>query len=296
MSEFFADYVNRIITIDDVDVVLMPDMVGPVPLSEQHMYVELQAAENQTPAIHVNETDIENIREAYPGIAIYGLWQTLLNSGVISFRKSLQVVQASPMDGFYIHCDLGRAEFSGDYEAGFFAADAGFTLDDAAVIAPSVDSLTLPAHEAKMAEELQIERKMKARKAWSSAVSVAVLVAILAVLTDFSLLQYYKYEHQEALDKSAMRDYLRAGLDGLKTSRITDVPNDHQKIERIAELWAYERRLATAKPQMFDQQVLSFTVPDNGADPKNQIEWLTTQYLPQGTGKWAVSFLIREEK
>lgn len=295
MSEFFADFVNRPITIDGKDVVLMPDLVGVVPLSEQHLYVELQGAVNQTPAIHVNEIDIENVREKHPDMPIYGLWQTLLNSGAVSFRKSLQVVQASPMDGYYIHCDLGRAEFSGDYEAGFFAADAEFNLDDAAVISPSVGDLSLPANEAKLALELQAERKKRVRAAWSNSVASSVLVVILAVLTDFGFLQYYNYTHQEVMDKSAMRDYLQSGLESLKTSRITDVPNDRLKIEKIAEVWAYERELVTDGEQDFDQQQFSFLFPDRGADPKERVSWLNTEYLPKELGKWRVSFFVRDK-
>ncbi len=296
MSELFSNFVNRPITIEGKDVVLMPDLVGPVPLSEQHLYVELQRAMNQTPAISVNEADIENTREKYPGVPIYGLWQTLISSGLISYRKSLQVVQSSPMDGYYIHCDLGRAEFSGDYEAGFFAADANFTLDDATVISPKAESLALPDNEAKMAEELQAERKLKTRVAWGSAIGVGVMVALLSVVIDFALLQYYRYEHQEVVDKSAMRDYLLEGLDSLKTSRITDVPNDSKKIEKIAEVWAYERNLKSEEAQRFSQTQFSFIFPDRGADPKYQLSWLDTRYLPENTGGWMVQFSVSEGK
>ncbi|OUS27841.1 hypothetical protein A9Q99_13865 [Gammaproteobacteria bacterium 45_16_T64] len=292
MSDFFAEFVNIPVTIEGRCVILMPDLVGIVPLSEQHLYVELQEAVNQTPAIHVNEADIENIRETYPDVPIYGLWQTLINSGLVSYRKSLQVVQSSPMDGFYIHCDLGRAEFSGDYEAGFFAADASFTLDDAAVIAPDLGNLSLPENQAQMAEELQAKRKKKARAAWISSVSVAACVVLLATATDFSLLQYHRYENQEILDKSAMRDYLLAGLDGLKTSRITDVPNDHEKITKIAEVWAYEKQLTTQGAQEFKQNDFTFIFPDRGADPSSHVGWFNTEYSLKNSGEWVVNVTV----
>ncbi|NIQ11393.1 MAG: hypothetical protein GWO08_16230, partial [Gammaproteobacteria bacterium] len=58
-----ADYMKRPVTIEGQEVILVPDLVGPVPISEQHQYVESRSSTNTCPAIHVRETDIEEMRE-----------------------------------------------------------------------------------------------------------------------------------------------------------------------------------------------------------------------------------------
>ena len=87
-----ADLLKRPITIQGQEVLLVPDLVGPVPVSEQHQYVELETATNTCPSINVREADIEDMREEYPQLPVYGLWQMLVNSQCVPFRKALHVV------------------------------------------------------------------------------------------------------------------------------------------------------------------------------------------------------------
>ncbi|PCJ34055.1 MAG: hypothetical protein COA99_14995 [Moraxellaceae bacterium] len=286
----FAEYLRRPVRILGEDVVFIPDIVGPVPLSEQHQYVELAPATNTCPAIHIRETDIEEIRESYPNTRVFGMWHTLINSGLVSYRKALQVVTLSPQDGYYIHCDLGRAEFSGDYEAGFFAADANFNLDEAAELDPDVDQLALPETEAQLASELLAKRKETVRSSWSHLLSVVMLVVFSFVGVDFLLDEVFSLESAELENKTELLQVIQSGLDKLKTTRLTEVPNDSKMIEAIADVWNTHLGMVTQSNQSFQQEELSFVVPDTGINPAEQFSSVSSEYNPKG--EWTIKIKV----
>lgn len=293
MSEF-AEYLHRPVRIQSEDIVFIPDIVGPVPLSEQHQYVELSPATNTCPAIHIREADIEEIRESYPDTRVFGMWHTLINSGLVSYRKPLQVVKINPQDGYYIHCDLGRAEFSGDYEAGFFAADASFNLDEAGDINPVAEKLVLPETEAQLAAELLAKRKDVTRKSWSHLVSVITLFIVLAVGIDFALKKVYSMESESIESKTELLQVLQSGLDKLKTTRLTEVPNNTKAIERVAEFWGGNPEVSTLSNENFQNKRLSFVMPDNGVNPQQQFDWVESEYNPEG--EWTIHIKVDSDE
>ena len=278
-----ADLIKRPMPVQGRDVVLVPDLVGPVPISEQHQYVESCPATNTCPAIHIREADIEDMRERYPQCPVYGLWHVLISSGLVSFKRTLQVAPVTPEDGYYLHCDLGRAEYSGIYESGFFAADAGFSLEEAQVIEAGPEQLVLPQAEAKLASELRFERQLITRKSWSYlAISVTAVVAV-AFVVNFSLSRLYDHAHQQMESKSAMLQDLQSGLDKLRTTRLTEVPNDQTALERLAILWRAFPNLQTQGRQSLDQKRIKFMF-DAGRDPGELTDysWVRGQYHPDG--------------
>ena len=282
-----AEIINRPVTIGDRDVVLIPDLVGPVPVSEQHQYVELEPASNTCPSISVREADIEDIRDQFPELPVYGLWQVLVNSHVISFRQPLHVVKINEFDGYYLHCDLGRAEFSGVYEAGFFAADSNFDLEEANELAPALDELKLPPNEAKLAAELQAERRLKTQRSWKNLGIAGVWTVMLAIGIDFGLETFYNREQQKIQTKAAMLETLRSGLDQLRTSRLTEVPNNTDAIKKLAELWATFPDIRTDGRASFAESSFRFRIDDKGFDPADRFPGIKTRYEPQGY--WSIT-------
>ncbi len=288
MSDF-SEYLRRPVRILGEDIVFIPDIVGPVPLSEQHQYVELAPATNTCPSINIRETDIEDIRESYPNTRVFGMWHTLINSGLVSYRKALQVVTITPQDGYYIHCDLGRAEFSGDYEAGFFAADANFSLDEATELSPDVSQLVLPDTEAQLAIELLAKRKDVVRKSWSHLATALTLLIVVSVSIDFALQEVYSLESEKVENKTALLQTIQSGLDKLKNTRLTEVPNDSVILERIAEVWSSNQYLSTEPNQSIQQKQVVFVIPDKGVNPAKQFDWVSSVYNPKG--EWTVNVL-----
>ena len=286
-----ADYLKRPVRLQDKEVLLVPDLVGPVPISEQHQYVETAGATNTCPAISVRESDIEDMRERYPDYPVYGLWQVLILSGVVSFKRTLQVVPITAEDGFYLHCDPGRAEYSGIYESGFFAADAGFSLEEALYVEADLDQLVLPQQEAKLASELQFERQRAMRRAWSLLSVAVVIVLTLSFATDFVLDRFYHNANRTLQSKTAVLEDLQSGLAKLQTTRLTEVPNNENQIERLASLWATYPHLKTTTEQSFKNKQMTFEVEGVTENPAKKFPWLETQYDPKGI--WTLSFKVK---
>lgn len=287
----FAALLKKPMQMQGRDVVIVPDMVGPVPISEQHQYVESAPATNTCPTIHIREADIEEMRERHPGVPVYGLWHVLIHSGLVSFKRMLQVVPVGDDDGFYIHCDLGRAEYSGIYESGFFAADASFTLDEALVLNPAIDQLVIPAKPAKLAVELRQERQIQQRQAWSTMALAVVVIVSLGFGTNFGLGQYYQLEQSRLDKKNQQLMSVRSGLDQLRTTRLTEVPNDSVAIERIAAIWALDPNLQSKGDQSFQNGTMEFTLGNLQNDPKDKLPWLHSRYDPRGN--WLVTMNVK---
>lgn len=287
----FAALLKRPIQVQGREVIIVPDLVGPVPISEQHQYVESAPATNTCPTIHIREADIEEMRERHPGVPVYGLWHVLIHSGLVSFKRVLQVIPLGTDDGFYIHCDLGRAEYSGLYESGFFAADASFNLDEALALNPDIDQLVIPARPARLAVELRQERQIQQRQAWSTMALVVVGIAALGLGTHVGLGQYYHLEQSRLDKKNQQLMHVRSGLDQLRTTRLTEVPNDSLAIERIAAIWALDPNFQTKGDQSFQRPSMEFTLSNLQDDPKDKLPWLQSRYDPRGS--WLVIMNVK---
>ena len=287
----FATQLKRPIQVQGREIVIVPDMVGPVPISEQHQYVESAPATNTCPTIHIREADIEEMRERHPGVSVYGMWHVLIHSGLVSFKRMLQVVPLGEGDGFYIHCDLGRAEYSGIYESGFFAADANFTLEEALELNPGVDQLVIPANAAKLALELRQERQIQQRQAWSTMALALVCIITLAFGVNFGLGRYYQLEQNRLDAKNQLLMNVRTGLDQLRTTRLTEVPNDTTAIERIAAIWALDPNLQSKGDQSFQNTTMEFTLGNLQDDPKEKLPWLESRYDPRGN--WMIVMKVK---
>lgn len=287
-----AHLLKRTIQVQGRDVVLVPDIVGAVPINEQHQYVEAVAATNICPAIFVRESDIEEMRDRHPDTPVYGMWSVLIQSGLVSQKRTLQIVPISECDGYYIHSDLGRLEYSGIYEAGFFAADASFNLDEAQLIDASVDQLVLPEREAQLAAEIRQARMLASRKGWSYLVIVLMLIGSTAFGTDLALQSIYANQSKEIRTKSKMLKELQTGLDKLRTTRLSEVPNDSVAIERIAVLSKVFPNLETSVEQSFTSDNISFNVSGVMEDPAKSFDWLQSRYDPKGI--WTVTFARKD--
>ncbi|MBV1882316.1 MAG: hypothetical protein KUG82_11825 [Pseudomonadales bacterium] len=284
-----AQSLYRPVTIDQQKVVLIPEVVGTVPITEQHEYVELVGATNTRPAINVRESDIEMARESYPGVQVFGLWHTLMESGAINYNHTLQVVKGSEGDGFYLCCEVGRASYSGVYEAGFFAADASFSLNDAGYIDPMLEELLLPEQEAKLAKEILGQRKAESRAAWVRFAVMLSAILLLGGLTDLALKFFYSHQYATLENKSVLLDTVKSGLNELRTTRLTEVPNDSAALRRIASLWALDNALRSKPGQSMQLKTLRFHAPNIQSDPSALFPWIKA--IPNPNGSWSLSFI-----
>jgi hypothetical protein len=269
------------------ELVLIPDVVGPLPVSEQHNYVEIVTASNACPAIAVREQDVDDVREKYPHLPVFGIWQILIHSNLIA-SKTLQVLPTSAWDGYYLFSDLGRIQYSGVYEAGFFAADTSFNLADAEVLSFTAEQLVMPLQPARLARELHQERRLQFRRAWSSCGLALAASLVLAFGVDAALHFASHNEQQAYLSKSGLLQSAQQGYERLTSNRLMELPDNQLAITRLAELWTHDPSLRTEQPQSFANPEISLVTRDLGRSPAQQFAWLSSRY--DARGHWVVTF------
>ncbi len=270
--------------------VLIPDVVGSIPVAEQHEYVEIEAASSTCPAIHARESDIDEVRERFPGLPAYGIWQTLIFSSLVGFDRTLQVLTTSADDGYYLFCEQGRAQYSGVYEAGFFAADTSFDLQDAYHIQFDADQLRVPQKPAKLAKELQESRQASIRKAWTGCVATCLALVLFSVGSDFALDEFYRVNQKDYSVKLATVKKLKKQLQELKASRLEVIPNNRKLIEKFAEIWAVDPLYAVEKPSSFEQHHFTVVLSQDDEQLMKKLPWIRWKYYPEGYWKGDFEF------
>lgn len=283
-----SECLHRPVEVQGRKVVFVPEVVGTVPIREQHEYVELVPATNLRPAINVRESDIEQARVGSPGVPIYGMWQTLIESGGVSFNHTLQVVPLNSLDGFYLYCDVGRANYSGVYEAGFFAAEEEFNLEDAYEVNPELSQLVLPSVEAKLAKEMLQERRIEQRSAWTSLGLTLLLILGVGFSTDFTLKKIYAHKYATLENKSELLKNVQTGLEQLRNTRLTEVPDDSDTLEKIASLWALDKSIQSVGASSFENRHFEFSLSGLESDPSKIFDWVKATAQPDGS--WNVDF------
>lgn len=283
-----SEWLFQPVWIEQQAVILVPDVVGPIPVAEQHNYVDIAPATQTTPGIAVREQDVEEMREQYPDLPVYGIWQVLIVSGLVSAQKTLQVLQTTAWDGYYLFSDMGRVQYSGVYEAGFFAADTSFSLPDAAPISFYAEQLLLPPAPARLACELHAERRQRIKRSWMSCGGCAVALIGLGIAIDLGLHFATHQQHEHYVLKSQLLANAEQGLNRLRTHRLEYVPDNAEAIQRLALLWSFDPEVSTQGVQSFSESRIQLRLADRGPSPVARFPWLSARQEPQG--QWLVSF------
>ena len=218
-------------------VVVLPDLVGPVPVSEQHEYVEIEKGSNVCASISIRESDLEVARTLYPGLPVYGLWQLFVaNDAFASENEQLYTSARDEENGYYLYRESGRILHSGNYEAGFFAEDASLNLNIAHRLSLDFDGFELPKKQALLAREILKNKKETIQKNLLVNSALFVSVIFFGFLVDFYLQYSYEKSNIELSHKFTELRFLEGEYNKLHLDRIENPPEHKKDIEKIAEL------------------------------------------------------------
>lgn len=177
---------NRIITVKGVKCVLCSDDIGDQPPNETSSIL-LVPSSAQHANIWVNPDDIRRMRDEFPGANIYGLWHTLLTSGLIDLAKDayFHLESEETNSGIILSLVAGRADqtvpFFGGTPSGI-RADISETLNDSVL-----SRLTLPKLAALLPEEIQSAERRKTRNAVMVCSIAAASIGLGSWATDVAL-------------------------------------------------------------------------------------------------------------
>ena len=290
MTISLAQVLGQPVVVDGQEVIIIQDIIGQVPVTEQHEYVEIAKATNTSASIQMREADIELARDRYPKRPVYGLWQVLMASGLVDVSAKLQVLAVNDYDGFYVHADTGRVLYSGNYDAGFFAADAGFKLSNAIPIVPELANLQLPPNSALLAREILAERRKVLRDGVFKFLAAAIAIIFVGFVTDFGLQIFSERDYVLIVEKDEKLKKMTSDLRSLSKNRLVSTPNQGVEIHRLALLFHDFEDLEFDTTIQFQKKRLkvSFASEQN---PTELYDFMTAQIRPDG--RWNVLMDLR---
>lgn len=235
--------IEKEIVVRGTKIVLLVDEVKEAFNHQDGILVQPSTAQHEH--IWVREANLVRLRNQYPAIAVYGLWQTLLASKLIDPSKPLYCVKTSDpsvpsIQGVYLVVDNGRAKTSGRF-IGSLPAEIGYSLDDATFIENvDLEALILPRRKAVLPAEAVRERQRERNLAYAAAAICAIGVLGGGWVVDLFLeARGERVERQvKALDGQTQQAEADAQLAMANTSTITaaDLEKALSILTRLSEL------------------------------------------------------------
>jgi hypothetical protein len=100
------------IQIGGEEVIICRDSIGSQALSssrESEVYTIIEGPrEDGRPAIYIDEDELKSMRESYPGINVYGLWQLLFANNLVPLGNEVIISQWVLTAGFICGWTLVR--------------------------------------------------------------------------------------------------------------------------------------------------------------------------------------------
>ena len=181
-------------------VILAEDSMGSPDLYESP--VLLAEGGGDHPPIWVDETRIGSLRDKFPGVPIYGLWQTIYHNKLLQ-KEGLEIILTGETSGFYLlHDEVTESSdtlqiWNDQYvESGEYLSDriathpALIPSEHGHVIHLVFGEMDLPPHQARLMAELLAEKRDKVKKLWATrAVAGVVATAIVGAAMGVNVLR-----------------------------------------------------------------------------------------------------------
>lgn len=289
LSEFIQ--IGIPIVIDGSEVVVVRDSIG-VRLAQDNTGVVNQvvpAGSDGRPAIFIDEADISAMRNSYPGIKVYGLWQILFENGRVKLGSEVIIGQTRRTGGNYIRmrpesdfAEAGNILESGEYIGERIASLKNYDLRDAIKVDLGVLGLKLPSKPAYSRRELYEQFEGQKRRRWFNVAGICALIVLAAGAYNFQRYSAFNQEASSFKTKKAELDKLTLAFNELKSTRIEHQPNDSVPLDIIKSLSILDPGLRTATAT--EKAASSFakghslvTSPAFPVDPAKVIAGITTQ-------------------
>lgn len=226
------------------EVIVVRDVLGAIPTAETYSMVEPKGDDGR-PAIYVSESDLARLREDYPGMKVYGLWQILFHNDAVEFGSPVIAFPfADPPEasGLYLllEKDINTAEgisSSGEYVGGFVVGNYHIDVANASFIQVDLEKLKLPPQPAYTRVELNQKKKAENKRRWMVVASTCALIAVGAAATNYGLQTIYKSRMADYTTKRGLIEELNGRVKALQAERLLERPNDTVMIKQLYDLF-----------------------------------------------------------
>ncbi|MDF9779213.1 hypothetical protein [Pseudomonas baetica] len=281
------------IEVDGQEIIIIRDSIGTDALaatSENEIFTEIEPrGADGRPAIYIDENELHKLRDSYPGITVYGLWQILFANNLVTLGLSeVVVLQSDPSSGQYLRMapqsdwsDPANILKSSEYFDNHIPDDYDDELAKATLIKVDVGSLHLPSSPAFTRIELYEKQKHEHTKRWYVAASICIVMAAAFGVYNYTMQTVYKINMAEYESKKAQARDLEQRTAELLKERLLVIPDDSATISRISQVIAYDPLMRsptlTGQQNSFTSGHVFITRPNFPIDLARKVEGVTSQ-------------------
>lgn len=280
--------------IDGQEVVVVRDVVGTPGASgkdsEVFSIVEHKGSDGRPP-IYVAENELARLREHYPGINVYGLWQILFYNRAVKLGAQVITFPLNDTGGMYLIMENGgdlhdpsRIAQSGEYIDNFIVDFIDFDLDKASRIDVDLTTLRLPPQPAYTRLELSDKIRAENNRRWMVVGGLCAMFMVAALATNYGLSTIHKSRMADYATKRGLIDELTARIESLSSERLVQRPDDSgtlAQLFRIFEISPDAWTLTGGEVVVGFKSVHKLiTGPNAKVDPALLVKGVTSQLQP----------------
>lgn len=226
--------VNTPITIQGQQCILMRDLLGSAPNDKY------TSQEQGGLKVWYEEDSLRETRDGHPNTPVYGFWQTLIASGLIDTKKTLQFLYtADTRDfGYYLYSREGvlhtGSVFQGELQRlpGPAIAD-GITIADGEEITVAQEDLKLPQHSLRTHKERVKAAAEQKKKTQQVAFLSVAAIAGAGLLVDTGL-AYQHEQHMEAYQRANNQLHMvEQTLDEINKQKLVNWPAQQSSLVKL---------------------------------------------------------------
>ncbi len=286
-----------VVNIAGQDIVIVHDFLNKPPKVD-NSYSEVQPVDRENPAVYVIDEDIRRLRVQFGDIKLYGFWQIILESGLISKDYPLQIIYENrkTKTGFFVLLEDGVIQETGEVVGGTFISDQATALNigDAVEIEVQSDVLIIPEMECMSAiEKYHLAGKKKKREIFAFT-AAAILIIIAAFAVDIVLDYSFSYEKQQFNSLKSRKKELVDTVFQLKQSYIEVWPEQQEIIDKLILLSKIDSGYEVSKLNLSGGYVQALVHTNNLTPPDQLYSWLQSEQNPDGT--WSVKWKITQHE
>lgn len=293
------------IVIDGQEVIVVRDVVG-IPSSgkdaEVFSIVEGKGADGRPP-IYVAENDLARLREHYPGMNVYGLWQILFYNNAVELGGQVITYPLSQSGGLYLVMENGSdttlpssISKSGEFVDNYIVDYIDFDLGNAVQIDADLTQLKLPAQPAYTRIELSDKIRAETNRRWLVVLGLCGLLAVAALAVNYGLSTIHKSKMADYSTKKGLISELEARREALAAERLVTRPDDSGAVDQLYRL--LETYPAAFTPLQEEGVSIGFqgahilvTPPNAPVDPATIVRNVSTELQPDLSYKVVVDSL-----
>lgn len=293
------------VEIDGQDVIIARDVIGTEALGhtrENEVFTEVEGiGDDGRPPIFIDENELGRLRNAYPGVPVYGLWQLLFANNKVTLGEELIIYTTGQNSGIYLRLNPNADLYSpasildsSEYKDNYIADLPGQPMDKAIRLSVGPAGLSLPETPAYTRHEKYEKDRQITQRRWVIVGGICVAVMLTAAALNYALYSIHTMKLNAFQSKQLELQTLAIRMAELESTRLMVLPNDSLVLDRIRNLVDYDPGLRSPTTGDFgvpegvstnftNGLQMFVTSPNISTDLETVYPWAKTAKTPYGT-------------